>query len=148
MTLSFLGTYFAEHYVVFRILSSICNQYLLDIKTIPNFLCAFFIFLAFIAMPNRHCKTINGLAKPLFSVYIIHQVPAFYPYMWKNIFRANSWAKHPSVLYVIFVFGCIYTMSAILEMLQRKTILTAWEKSAVFSRLENIICRIYKCVLK
>ena len=68
-------------------------------------------------MKNTHIsynRVINTIARSVFAVYLIHQIPAFYPFLWNGIFQVDSHVyEEYFFLYIIgieillFVFGVI-----------------------------------------
>lgn len=66
-------------------------QCLKDFKTLPNFLSAVLVFAFFIRCDIGSIGWINRLAKPAFAVYVIHQTPAFFPFLWARICCVKVW---------------------------------------------------------
>ena len=91
------------------ILCSLSDQYLSDIKSIPNALCALSIFCDFVSMRAHEYAPINKLAKSTFAIYVIHQTPAFFPVLWSKIIHTDLWFSSS-----IPVFGAGVAISIIL----------------------------------
>lgn len=71
------------------------GQCLSDFKTLPNFLSAVLVFAFFIRCDIGSIGWINRLAKPAFAVYVIHQTPAFFPFLWERICCVAAWQDSP-----------------------------------------------------
>lgn len=117
-----------------------------DIKSIPSLVSSLCIFLFFENMKTRNNKTINFIAKSTFSVYIIHQVPAFINYMWYNIFRCDQIENAETInyLYIIGIVLSIYIFASILDNLRQKFIEPIWENSKIFSKICEKIDNFYE----
>lgn len=97
-------------------LSSWAAQCLADFKTLPNFVAALLIFIFFLKLDIRPVRWINALAKSAFAVYIIHQTPAFFPFLWSKICRVDVWARSPNwILWSVVVVLGVYGSGCILE---------------------------------
>ena len=68
----------------------VADYWIVNIKSLPNFLCAFMLFLGFLRIDFGVVKWINFSARSMFAVYIVHQTPAFIHYQWSVLFRADS----------------------------------------------------------
>lgn len=98
------------------IISEISNQYLGDYKSIPNFICAFGIFNYFINIKENNNNIINNIAKPTFTVYLIHQSPCIIPYIWNDIFHIDMfYQKSYFIIYLLLVVAIIYFVGYIIE---------------------------------
>lgn len=82
-----------EHFGGF--ISVWARQCLSDFKTLPNFLSAILVFAFFVHCDIGSIAWINRLAKPAFAVYVIHQTPAFFPFLWVRICRVETWQDSP-----------------------------------------------------
>lgn len=67
------------------------GQCLKDFKTLPNFASAALVFAFFVRCDIGSIALINRLAKPAFAVYVIHQTPAFFPFLWSRICCVKAW---------------------------------------------------------
>ena len=117
--------------------------YLKDIKSFPNFIIAFCIFYWVINLRERHSKIINFMSVSTFSVYIIHQVPVFYPFLWANIFMAEKWLPEHSVIYALIVTVIVFTACSLIDIPRRKFIEPAVAKSKPFKWAEKKIDNIF-----
>lgn len=99
----------------FRTLSLVCDntyvdvlcrlseQYLSDIKSLPNALCALCIFISVVSREPAESKIINNIARPAFAAYIIHQTPAFYPILWAKIIYTDYWFSFEPVSFILLL---------------------------------------------
>lgn len=97
----------------------IADQYLHDCKTFPNFLVALLVVLPVVSVKARSLPFVNRIAKSAFAVYVIHQTPAFFPFLWKGICRVGAWVHSPhfAIFSVVTVIG-IYAVGIVLEPLR------------------------------
>lgn len=125
-------------------LISLTRKYLYDIKTLPNILCAFLICNFVFLCNEKSVKIIGKISKSPFSVYIVHQVPVFFMYLWTDLYRANSFKdKSNSVLYLIFVAVSLYICVSIIDVL-RRIIEKKWVDSRLFTFLSDGFNNLYK----
>lgn len=125
------------------IIDKYSTQYIQDIKSLPNFIIAFCIFYWVINLRERHSKIINFMSVSTFSVYIIHQVPVFYPFLWANIFMAEKWLPEHSVIYVLIVTVIVFTACSLIDIPRRKFFEPAVSKSKPFKWAEKKINNIF-----
>ena len=99
--------------------SQLASQYLHDCKTFPNFLVSLLVVLPVVSAKSRSISFVNRIAKSAFAVYVIHQTPAFFPFLWKDICRVDSWVDSPhfAMFAVVTVIG-IYVAGVVLESLR------------------------------
>ncbi len=129
--------------IIFKALGRATHTYILDIKSFPNILLAGLIFHFFITMKPHASKLINSVSKSTFSVYIIHQVPAFFPIMWPTFFNTTAWLPAHNVLYVIFVVFAVFTVCSIIDIPRRKWLEPAFSKTKFFKFLTAKIEKVY-----
>lgn len=128
-----------SHSFVIDALSKLSKQYLDDIKTIPNFLCAFLIFVFFLNINMNKNVYINKAAKSVFAIYIVHQVPLFIPFLWNNIFKCYLWPpSNIIIIYCIVTVFAIYIIGSIVDFLRIKYIEQVWIRSKAY----NIMCSV------
>ncbi len=97
--LRYLYTYFRGHY-----------------EALLGFACSFFLFLAFKNWKIEHCRLVNLISRSTFAVYIIHQTPAFYRYMWNGIFQIDVSVENGNVIgYSLFVMAVIFVVSVCVD---------------------------------
>lgn len=136
---SFLGNAHFHGSFLVDAAGKISKLYLGGIVTIPNFLCAWFIFQGFLDLPPRNCQAINMIAKSTFSVYIIHSVPAFWPYLWTEIFKCGEWISEPNVSYIFVVAATVYTAGSLIDIIRREFLEPIWVKSKLFAGMSHWI---------
>ena len=122
-----IGCYFYSCSIGDGFISKIINilgiQYIHDIKTLPNFLCAFLISLSVISMKAHRNVLINKMASYSFAVYLFHQVPGFIQVLWFNVFHAEILKELPCNALIVFAVGVIvYVMAAMVEIVRINTI--------------------------
>lgn len=82
-------------------------------ETLLGFSCSFFLFVIFKNWNVKHSKIINWISRSAFAIYIIHQTPAFYRYMWNGIFQVDAAVANGKIIgYSIFVI-CIIFLSCV-----------------------------------
>lgn len=77
----------------------IADYWIVNIKSLPNFLCAFLVFLGFLRLDFGVVKGINLAARSVFAVYIVHQTPAFIHFQWHVLCRADSFVDASPVVF-------------------------------------------------
>ena len=88
----------------------IADYWIVNIKSLPNFLCAFLIFLGFLRLDFGVVKGINFAARSVFAVYIVHQTPAFIHYQWNVLCRVDSFVNASSAVFAGGVVGISLTV--------------------------------------
>ena len=141
-TCIFLGKCFPNGNILIKIAARLAGQYSGDIKTFPNFMIAFLLTMLFLKLKERHCKIVNWLAKSVFTVYIVHQIPAFISFIWKRIFMADLWIPNHAVWYVFLVFLILYSCCVVADVFRRKIELII-TKSGIYNNLLKKIEKIY-----
>lgn len=143
VTSIFMGKCFPDGSVLIRAASRFAGQYISDIKTVPNFMIAFLFTMWFMRLKERHSATINAMAKSVFTVYIIHQVPAFISFIWRRIFMADLWIPNHAFWYVAVVVAVLMAICSAIDMARRKTVESIAEKTTVYRKLANLINVLY-----
>lgn len=114
----------------------LAEQYISDIRSVPNFLCALCIFLFFLNTDMGRNRIINYAAETAFGVYVIHAVPAFYNFLWHNIYQCDLWKKSPYMwLYFTGTVLSVYGIGSLVDRLRMRCIEPFWLKSRVFQYL-------------
>ena len=84
--------------------------------TLPSFLTAlalFFIFANIRLKPNRVINFVGGHA---FAIYIMHQMPFFYGYLWNGIFHCGNYAGSSfEIPYMLFVTACVFAAASVID---------------------------------
>lgn len=135
-----IGGYFCSQSIGNGIVSKLINvlgiQYIHDIKTLPNFLCAFLISMSVLTMKTHRNGLINKIASYSFSVYLFHQVPAFIQVLWTNIFNAEMLKRLPCGAVVVVLVGIVvYGMASIVEAIRLNTVDKIFMKSKFVNKL-------------
>lgn len=131
------------------IIVKIIRLYLGDYKTIPNLLISIPIFYFFQKLNIGKIKFINFISKSAFAVYLIHQVEAFYPYMWSNIFKCSIGIKSDYfIIYMIGVVISIYVLASIIDYFRIKYIEPVYLNSKICKNIELNLNKIYSNIDK
>lgn len=126
-----------------HIIFKLSKQYLSDIKSIPNVLCAFSCFYYVISKKANEIKWINKLAKPVLAVYIIHQTLAFFPVLWSKIVMTELWFKLNAPVFVLCLMisiVVIYSFCGLLDLLRIRYIEAFYQRTKIY----QTIIRYYK----
>ena len=96
------------------------TQCLADFKTVPNLASALLVFHFFLHLRLGSVGWINWIASSAFAVYVIHSTPAFYPFLWSNVFQVGRWMYSESYpLYTAGVIAAVYLSGIVLEFPRR-----------------------------
>ena len=96
------------------------TQCLADFKTVPNLASALLVFHFFLQLRLGSVGWINWIASSAFAVYVIHSTPAFYPFLWSNVFQVGRWMYSESYpLYTAGVIAAVYLSGIVLEFPRR-----------------------------
>lgn len=100
----------------FENLIPVLDWYSAVLWTIPNFLtalCLFYIFADIKIKPNR---LIAFFGKHTLAVYILHQMPFFYDFLWNGIFQSRNHAGTAGEIpYMILVILCVFTAASLID---------------------------------
>lgn len=119
-------------------------QYLMDIKTIPNFLIALSFFLWSVTGKERHNGSINKIAARSLEVYLVHQVPAFISFLWFTVFACDRFRNYDySFIYVIFVGLAVYIGTSIIDVF-REHIENKWINTKIVVSLQSKVDNFYE----
>ena len=89
---------------------------LADFKSAPSFLCALGLFVFFAKTDIGSVRWIDAAARPAFAVYVAHQTPAFWPRLWFDVARCESWRCSPwAPLVALGVAVAVYAAFGLLE---------------------------------
>ena len=129
---------------IFALGSKIVSKFLLDYKSLPNFLCAICVFVYFSKINIGYKKIINELSQNTLDIYIIHQIPYFYPVLWRDICKVDCWINSKYVfVYFICITILIYIVLSLIGRLRKALIEPLWIKCKLYRLLENRINRFY-----
>lgn len=122
------------------VLCNLADQYLSDIKSIPNALCAMSVFCDVVSKKLNECKIVNKVARSAFAVYIIHQIPAFFPVLWSKIIHTDFWfsANVPEfALFLIVSVLSIYVICSVVDIFRKKWIEPRYQNSKLYCIVAN-----------
>ena len=101
----------------------------------PNLLSALALVWLFKSLPLGSRRGINTLAGAALGVYILHQTPAFYHFLWNGLFHA---AQHPgSFGYAVFVVAAVYLGGTAIDLLRNRLVM----RPLLASRPVTELCR-------
>lgn len=130
---------------------NLIHRYLHEIFVAPNILVAASVFLFFIQLKQplfKNKKTleiVNAIAKPTFSVYIFHQVPGFYEFLWMSVLKCYLWINtswYPIGLILIVVI--LYAVVGVVDFLIRIPMEKKWIRSHLFIKVKEILNDLYQ----
>ena len=122
------------HQVVHRYLET----YRCMLPTLPNFITAVGVFCLFRGIDIKYNKIINTIASTVLGVYIIHQVPVFYNYLWNGIFHMNKhFGADGQIPYAFYVIISTFFVCALIEFLRNKYISRYLENSQIIVSFSN-----------
>ena len=129
--------------------SKVAEQYLSDYKSLPNLIISFCIFNFFINTDIGEKNIINTAARSSLAVYLIHQTPALIPIIWTQIFRCNDWVN--SKFYLLYFIGVVlmtYLGGFLVDLIRFYIIEPKWMSSKSVDKVEKVIDKFYKPLLK
>lgn len=121
-------------------LKQIANYYRNHYETLLAFASSVYLFYA---MKNTHIpqsRLINGIGGATFSVYLIHQTPAFYPYLWNGIFHVNKYVETKFFfLYMIMVELVLFVGCMPIDRGRKWIFIHAIEGSKAYKKIAKVI---------
>lgn len=128
--LRYLYTYYRGHY-----------------EALLGFVCSFCLFLAFKNWKVGHNKLVNLISRSTFAVYIIHQTPAFYKYLWNGIFQVDASVENGNMIgYSLLVIAVIFAVSVCVDNIR----IFVMDKLVCKCKVYRMICgqlqKFYQCV--
>lgn len=125
----------------------LATRWLFDLKSIPNFFCAVSAFLFFLNLRMGSCRAVNAVARSAVAVYVVHQTPVFFPYLWYNVFKLEAWKKTDMALPLLIALPvALYAVVSVVDVFRRKFVEPAVLRSRPARFLENALSRFYGCV--
>lgn len=90
----------------------------------------------------------NGeYAKNTLDVYMIHQTPGFYTFLWTSILQSYKWQCSPYfIIWYVLAIVATYVGCSIIGRLRVQFIEPVWTKSKLFNSIVERIDIIYKNV--
>lgn len=120
-------------------------KFLVDFKTLPNLLIALSWCYFFLKLDIGTNKYINFFAAGALSVYVVHQTPAFYPILWRDIYKTSSWVHNDNaVLHMLLVVISCYVVISCMDYIRRKIIEPIIINSRAIRYVENKIDDFYR----
>lgn len=132
-----LCTVYQERFGFLSMGFSLVTHYISDIRSLPNYLCAFCVFMFFLKSDLGKNRIINYGAETAFGVYVIHSVPAFHDFLWHNIYQCDVWKSSRLVsVYFVGVVLSVYVIGSVIDRMRIKWIEPLWMES----RLARFLC--------
>ena len=145
-----LYCFLASLWVIFSIyknkigyLNRMESYYIHDLETLPAFLCSVGLFVWFKNIKIQYNRWINMCASSTFAVYIIHQVPIFYEYLWNDLFAFERFASEKYFFaYFILAVAMIFIVCVIVDQIRLKLeqmLLSGNYIKAIINRVDEYI---------
>ena len=104
------------------------GQFLQDYKALPNLLIAFCVFRFFLGLEIGSRRWINFFSTSTLAVYIVHQVPVFTLFLWKQLVRIPDHLDSPAwpaymVGAILYMFLAITLLDKVREELLEKPLM-------------------------
>lgn len=121
--------------------------------TLPPLIIAFCSFFFFNSIDIGSSKIINKMASTTLGIYVIHQTPGFYPYLWNGIFKTSQYVGTKwQVEYGIFVVFTVFIGCMMIDIVRQKLFQKTIEKTKIYQYVctsgnklyENMINQISK----
>ena len=113
------GLRIAAAYLDFGFLRQLYVYYREHYEALPGFVCSIFLFLTFKNWNVKKSSVINLISRSMFAVYIIHQTPAFYRFMWNGIFQVDKAVKQENIIgYSLIVMALIFFICILVDILR------------------------------
>ena len=97
--------------------------YFMKQNSIFIFITSIELFVAFIKLPTINSKFINKIAGCTLGVYLIHDNTFMREYLWKTIFKNQSYYFSNNLLiYSIFAIITVYIICTIIDLIRQETI--------------------------
>lgn len=106
----------------------LADQFLQDYKALPNLLIAFCVFRFFLGLEIGSRRWINFFSTSTLAVYIVHQVPVFTLFLWKQLVRIPDHLDSPAwpaymVGAILYMFLAITLLDKVREELLEKPLM-------------------------
>lgn len=117
---------------------------LFDLKSIPNFFCSATAFLFFLNLDLGENRAVNAVARSSFAVYVVHQTPAFYRYLWFSVFRLDEWKRTDMALPLLIALpAALYAAVSVADALRRAFVEPAVLRSRPARFAERLLNRLH-----
>ena len=124
----------------------VADYWIVNIKSLPNFICAVFFFVGFLRLDIGSNRCINAAARAVFAVYIIHQVPAFIHFQWNTIFRADQLLGVSPLVFACGTIGialAVFIGASIIDFFRRRYLEPLYMSFAPVKWLVSKIDKLY-----
>ena len=120
-------------------ISSFAEFWRAMLNAVPNFATAVGIFCLFKKF-SLQSRTINYLAQSVLAIYVIHQVPAFFPHLWNGIFHASQHAGTPNqLMYTGMMIVTVFVSCSAIDILKRWLLTDLVENNRFVLRLGHFM---------
>ncbi len=114
-----------------------------SIKSLPNFVIAYCVFVVFLRLRIGHVKWINFLARSVFSVYVIHQIPAFGDWQWKMVSRYLQPMKNENCFAVLLnsltSLGVLFVLYLLIDQIRNKIEKLCLRHNTIANRISSYL---------
>jgi hypothetical protein len=115
--------------------NELAGYYTNHYEALPAFACSLGLFMLFKNIKLKNNKVINSIAHVTFPVYLIHQTPAFYMYLWNGLFRVDDYVYDlRGVAYCSVIIILLFVFAVIVEAIRDKLFSITIYKSGIYSR--------------
>ena len=105
------------------------ENYRSELSTLPCVLLSFSIFFAFERMDIGSISFINLISGTTLGVYCFHQVPVFFDFLWKVIFRSTKYAgTDKQYIYSLCVIPLTFVLGCVIELIRNFIMVHTVEK--------------------
>ena len=128
---------------------AVADYWIVNIKSLPNFICAVFVFAGFLRLDIGSSRCINAAARSVFAVYIIHQVPAFIQFQWNTIFRAEQLVGATPLMFAcgtIAIALAVFIGASIIDFFRWRYLEPFYMSSAPIKWLVSRIAKLYEAL--
>jgi len=126
---------------------NILAQWLSDPKSLIDFFISGFLFIFFARINMGFNKTINFIASSAFSVYVFHQIPAFYTVLWNSILKVSIWRNDMLMpIYAILTVIIVYALGIVLNLIYKHMLEEMFIRNRISQAVINKIDKLYNSV--
>lgn len=127
---------FVRAYAQMRGLSTVLSYmetYRAMFWTLPPLMIAYCSFFFFYSIDIGTKKTINKWASATLGIYVIHQVPGFYPFLWNGIFKSAQYVgTRWQISYGVFVVFTVFLTLTIVDIIRQEIFKRTVERTRVY----------------
>jgi hypothetical protein len=116
--------------------NTLAGYYMNHYETLPAFACSIGLFMLFKNIKCKHnSRVVNRVAHVVFPVYLIHQTPAFYNYLWNGLFRVDDYVYGLNgVMYSVVIVIALFAFAVVVEAIRDKVFDITIYKSDIYGR--------------